>query len=395
MRAKRIYLDHAAGTPLDAEVFSSMKKVFSAVHGNPSSIHADGVHARTLIEEARKKIAETIQAQPDEVIFTSGGTEANNLAILGVAHAARAARTGNHLIISSFEHHSIIGPARALESEGFEVTHINPNRHGIVDPREIIDAIRPETILVSIMYANNEIGTIQPIREIAKALRRVRAQRTDASPLMHTDACQATGNLPLSVITLGIDLMTINAHKAYGPRGVGVLYAKRTVKLAPIVFGGGQERSFRSGTENSAAIIGFAAALAKAERMRVEETQRLTSLREYLWECIAKEIPHVDLNGDPVLRLPGNLNVSFLGIDSEQLVIELDAKGVSVSSGSACTSSDLESSYVILSLGKSADYANSAVRFSLGRSTTKADIDALMRFLPKITHKLRRFSAFA
>ncbi len=394
--ARRIYFDNAAGTPVDPRVLSYIQKVTKNSWGNPSSIHQDGVAARAIVEGARREIAAVLHAHADEIIFTSGGTEANNLAILGVARHAKAAGLGNHIIVSEFEHHSVKAPVALLEQEGFDITYIKPTSNGLIDPLVVGEALTEKTVLISIMYANNEIGTVQPIAEIARTVRHFRRKNKSALyPLVHTDACQATGNLALSVIELGIDLMTINAHKAHGPAGAGVLYVKRGVPLEAITHGGGQERQLRSGTENVAAIAGAARAISLAEQMREEESIRLCSLRDYCLNRIREEISHVELNGDASFRLPGNLNISFAGCESEQLVIELDAKGFSVSSGSACTTSDLESSYVILSLGKGEEAANSAVRFSFGRYTTKKDIDELLRFLPDIITKLRRYTRFA
>lgn len=422
-------MDHAAATPVDARVAKVMRRFSEHEFGNPSSIHSLGVSAKRALEEARKKIANTLNCRPQEIVFTSGGTEGNNLAILGVAKSIgeKYKNKRGHIIVSAIEHESVLAPCRALEKEGFNISYLPVSKEGIVDPEEVKKALRPDTVLVSIMYANNEIGTIQPISEIAKVLRRFRrdgngkqdskfialsllgtsalSQRADRRagnlescfPLLHVDACQAPGLLPLNVAKLGVDLMTLSGSKAYGPKGVGCLYIKTGTPISPIIYGGGQEGGLRSGTENVAGAVGIAEALAIAEKGREAETKRLTKLRNYSVEKILKIIPGADINGfiDTVYpmgysdrHLSNNINIYIPGVINEQLVIELDAIGVSTSSGSACHSRDDEASHVIKALGYSEERAQSSVRFSLGRSTTKQDIDYVLKELPEILKRI-------
>ena len=375
---KRIYLDHAATTPIDGRVLLAMEKTAKEIFGNPSSIHKEGVLAKREVESARKDIAECIGAQPDEIIFTGGGTESNNLAIFGVASCPSPSLEGGagrgwfpHIVVSSFEHPSVLECVRELEKRGAEVTHLPVGNNGIVSPKDIAEAIKENTVLVSVMYANNEIGTIQPIAEIAKVIR-----RSKSKPLFHTDGCQATNYLDMNVLRLGIDLMTFNASKIYGPKGVGALYVKRGIKLSPILFGGGQEKGLRSGTENVAGVRGFAEAMKITEKMKAKETRRLTNLRDFFVKEILKKIPNAVLNGDQERRLPNNANFSFPGCDGEEIVIGLDARGIAVSTGSACANiaNDGKVSHVLLACGVDRDLARGGVRFTFGQETTKEDI---------------------
>ncbi len=376
---QRIYLDHAASTPLDKKVLKIQGEALEK-YGNPSSIHQEGVWAKKMLAEARKDIADILHAQSDEIIFTGGGTEANNLAIFG----AIAEPKKSHLIVSAIEHPSVLECARELERRGAEVTYLSVDSYGLVSPRSVKEALRENTVLVSVMYANNEIGTVQPIAEIAKVIRE--HNRAGGKTLFHTDACQATNYLDMNVLKLGVDLMTINASKIYGPKGVGALFVKRGAALAPIIFGGGQERGMRSGTENIPLIVGFAEAMKIAESMKEKESSRLTNLRDFFVSEIRKKIPNVVLNGSAEKRLPNNVNISFLGIDAEEMVINLDARGIACSTKSACAniSHDGQVSHVLEAIGADTERSRSAVRFTLGRGTKKSDIQYTVNELAKI-----------
>ncbi|MCD6109226.1 cysteine desulfurase NifS [bacterium] len=378
-----IYLDHAATTPMDPLVYEVMKPYFIDKFGNPSSIYQTGQIAKNAIEKSRLQVAEILNAKPEEIIFTSGGTESDNLAILGVARANK--HKGKHIITSNIEHHAVLHACEALEKEGFEVTYIPVEKNGIVSPDKVKKAMRDDTVLVSIMYANNEIGTIQPIAKIGRTCKK-------RGIPFHTDACQTTGALMLDVDKLHLDLMTINGSKMYGPKGVGVLYIRKGIALSQIMYGGGQEKKIRPGTENVPAIIGFAKALEIAEKEREKESKRLTKLRDYMIKEILNKIPKTQLNGDAINRLPNNVNISILEIEGESLLLRLDMKGISASSGSACTSGSLDPSHVILALGKPSFVAHGSLRFTLGRSTTKKDIDYVLEVLPKIAEDLRAIS---
>ncbi len=381
--ATDIYLDHAATTPMDPRVYEAMKPYCMEEFGNPSSICKRGQQAKNALEQARLTVSNLLGANPEEIIFTSGGTESDNLALLGVARANK--HKGKHIITSTIEHHAVLHTAQQLEKEGFDVTYIPVESNGIVDPAKVKKAMRDETILVSIMYANNEIGTIQPIAKIGRACKK-------RGIPFHTDACQATGALMLNVDSLHVDLMTINGSKMYGPKGVGVLYVRKNVDIDPIMHGGQQEKGMRPGTENVAGIIGLTKALELAEQNREKESLRLIKLRDYMIEELKKRIPKTELNGDPLLRLPNNVNISILEIEGEALLLRLDMKGINASSGSACTSGSLDPSHVILALGKTHLVAHGSLRFSLGKSTTKKDIDYVLDILPKIVSDLRAIS---
>lgn len=396
--SKRIYLDYAATTPLDPHVEEAMRPFWSDVFGNAGGLYDEGRRAKKALDEARANIARVLSARPEEIIFTSGGTESDNMAILGVARQIGK----GHIITTSFEHHAVLEPIRQLEKEGFEVTYLDVGVEGVVSPESVVAALRPDTILVSIMCANNEIGTIQPIAEIGKAIRAYRLSKIKTPPTpgdpgskwpyFHTDACQAAGYLNLNVEGLAVDLMTINASKIYGPKGVGLLYKKMGVALKSLMYGGGQESRLRSGTENIPLIVGFAKALEIAESMKESEGKRLTVLRDYTIQELQRVIPKVVLNGHATKRLPNNINVSILDIEGEALVLYMDAHGIAFSTGSACTSESLEPSHVILALGKPYEFAHSSMRFTLGRSTTKEDIDYLVRTLETMVEKLRAIS---
>jgi cysteine desulfurase len=401
---KKIYLDHASATPIDKKVAELMTTLESSVFSNASAIHGEGVKARVMIENARKSIATLIFAHPDEIIFSGSGTESNAIAILGIVRSYDGARKP-HIVTTSIEHPAVLENIRMLEkNEEAEVTYISVNDKGIVSPKDVRDSLKENTILVSIMYANNEIGTIQPIMEIAKEIRHYKkiSKKTDLSNLyFHTDACQAMNYLPTENIEkLGVDLLSWNSSKIYGPKGLGILYKKRGVLLAPIYRGGGQEFGLRSGTENIGAIVGAAYAFEITQKMKDKESKRLIGLRDYgikkLLELSKTSGYEIILNGDPVLRLPNNISISVSDISSELLVIELDAKGILVSSKSACKSDDSDESYVISLLRRAQDKesktTDGSLRISLGRQTVKSDIDVLVTALSEILKKYKQWA---
>jgi cysteine desulfurase len=377
---KTIYFDNAATTPVRKEVFTAMKPYFSKSYGNPSSLHAKGLEARDAVEEARKTIVGILNCSTDELVFTSGGTESVNLAIKGIAFA----RKKGHIITQKTEHDAVLETCKWLEKQGFDVTYLNVDEFGLVKPENVEKHIRKDTILVSIMYANNEIGTIQPIKEIAEICRKHEV-------LFHTDACQAAGYLDMDVKNLGVDLMTINGSKIYGPKGIGLLFMKKGIKIEPLLHGGGQESGLRSGTENVPAIVGFAKALELAQKEKITEVQRLTALQDRLVSGLQK-ITDSKLNGHPQKRLPNNVNISIYGIEGEAVLLMLNEKGICASTGSACSTKSLEASHVLLALGMSHEMAHGSLRFSLGKHTKEKDISRLMKVLPGIVRKLRDMS---
>jgi len=370
-----IYLDHAATTPLDGRVFETIA-AHLAVYGNPSSMHTRGREAAEALSRARSAVARVFGAEEsNEIIFTGSGTEADNLAVLGIARANK--NKGNHIIVSAIEHKAVLASAEALKSEGFEITHIPVDESGVVHPQDVVEALRADTILVSIMYANNEIGTIQPIRDIVRAIREAKKNNAPL-PFFHTDACQAAPFLPLDVSRLGVDAMSVSASKVYGPKGVGTLYLRHGAPLLPVIHGGGQERGLRGGTEQVALIAGFAEALAIAEEKKEKECARLSSLRDYFIDELKTRLPQAVLTGSRVARLPNNVHVCVPNIEGESLVLLLDAKGVYASTGSACSAHDLLPSHVLRALGISHEAIHGSVRFTLGRDTSKEDIDYTM-----------------
>lgn len=375
-----IYLDNAATTPVRKEVLLAMEPYFSEKYGNPSSMHQLGLEANYAVSESREKIANILNCASDEIIFTSGGTESVNFAIKGTAFAHKK---GN-IITQKTEHHAVLHTCKWLETRGFEITYLNVDKFGLVNLKDVESAIKKDTILVSIMYANNEIGTIQPIKEIADICKRKKV-------LFHTDACQAAGYSDIDVKKLGIDLMTINGSKIYGPKGVGLLYVKKGVRLTPLIHGGGQEFGLRSGTENVPAIVGFAKALELAQKEKEIESKRLTILRDKLISELLK-IPNSRLNGHPTTRLPNNANISFYGVEGESVLLMLNEKGIFASTGSACSARSLEPSHVLLAIGLKHDWAHGSIRFSLGQTTSKTDIDHVLRVFPKIISDLRGIS---
>lgn len=384
---KNVYLDNASTTQTDKKVLDEMTPYFRDNYGNPSSLHHLGRINKDIVDRSRAVVAKYLDVTPPEIIFTSGGTESDNLAITGLAHAYK--HKGKHIIVSSIEHKAILDPCKRLEEEGFSVTYIQPNRQGFVSALEISKHLRSDTILVSIMYANNEIGTIQPIKQIAKMLKK----RTDCSPIFHTDACQSTGALSINIKELGVDALTLSASKIYGPKGIGVLYLNKKYTVEPILLGGGQERGLRSGTENVANIIGLAKALEIAESKRIKESERLTVLRDYFLEKIHKNIKGVVVNGSMKNRLPNNINISIKGVEGEALLLLLDDKGVYCSTGSACSSFDLDPSHVLVKIGLPLELAHCSVRFTLGRYTTKSDVDYAIKVLIDSVERIRNLTS--
>ena len=381
-----IYMDHSATTPVRAEVLDAMLPHFTADFGNPSSIYTIGQEARKAVDDARERIAHILGARMGEIVFTSGGTESDNAALKGAAFALRP--LGNHIITTTIEHHAVLHTCYQLEQFGFDVTYIPVDEYGIIDPQDIVDAITDETILVSVMMANNEIGTIEPIAEITRMVKQ-EAKRRNRTILMHTDAVQAAGFLDINVRALGVDLLSLSAHKIYGPKGVGLLYIKRGTPFEEQNAGGGQERQRRSGTENVPGIVGFGEALYLAVREREKISAHCLRLREKLTQGIFETIDHVRLNGHPQHRLPGNVNISFEGVEGEPVLLGLDFAGVCASSGSACSSASLEPSHVLLAIGLTAEMAQGSLRITLGRDNTEEDVDYLLSILPDMIGKLR------
>jgi cysteine desulfurase len=378
-----IYLDHAATTYVDPRVKEVMDPYFTQHFGNPGGFYELGRIAKEAVDDARESVAGNLNCSPGEIIFTGSGTESDNTAIFGIAR--RYAKNGKHIITSAIEHHAVELPCRQLEKEGFEVTYLPVDKYGKTSVKDLKAALREDTILVSIMYANNEIGTIQPIAEMGKLLK-------DHQAYFHTDACQAGGALSLDVQELGVDLMTMNGSKIYGPKGVGILYLRKGVRIKPLIYGGGQERNLRGGTENVPFIVGFAKALELADAERETESARLTVLRDRLHKGLTDNISKILLNGHPTDRLPNNLNLSILDIEGEAFTLFLNEMGIYASTGSACTSLSLDPSHVIIATGLPYECAHGSMRFTLGRQTTEADIDTVIQVVPKIVEVLRKIS---
>ncbi|HEY40271.1 MAG TPA: cysteine desulfurase NifS [Dehalococcoidia bacterium] len=379
---KRIYLDYAATTPTHPDVVEAMLPYFSDSFGNPSSIYSYGQEAKGAVEKAREQVAALIGARDDEVVFTSGGTEADNSAIQGVALADPER---NHIITSATEHHAVIETCRFLERRGFKVTYLPVDKEGLINPDDVRNTITEKTCLVSIMHANNEIGTIQPIKELAVIAR-------GAGVLIHTDAVQTAGQIPVNVDDLGVDLLSISAHKLYGPKGVGALYIRKGTKLVPFMHGGGQERNRRGSTENVPGIVGFGKATEIARNVIAGEIERQTQLRNHLISGILEQIDGVRLNGHPTNRLPNNVNVSVDYVEGESMLLNLDLENICASTGSACSSSSLEASHVLLALGLTHEQAHSSLRFTVGKWTTDEDIDRVSEVLPRVVARLRAMS---
>lgn len=400
MKKRSVYLDHAAATPTDTRVVRAMLPYFTENFGNPSSFHAAGLKAKNAVSHARKKVAAFFGAHEDEIIFTSGGTESDNLAVIGIpetqAHRdAILAASGKkipHVITSAIEHHAVLEPLLSYQKKGrIELTVLPVDRYGLISVDDVKRAIRPETLFVSIMSANNEIGTVQPIEEIGRAILRWRKTEHTPYPLFHTDACQSAGYQPLSIEKIHADLLTCNGSKMYGPKGAGVLFVRRGIRLAPREIGGGQERNIRSGTENVPAIIGLAKAMELVEENREKEAERIKKLRDMLSEGLLR-IPKTILNGHPTERLPNSVNISFMDIEGEAAILYLDAEGIMASTGSACASTSLDPSHVILATGLSYEAAHGSIRFTLGRETTEKDIQYVIRVMPGVVERLREMS---
>jgi cysteine desulfurase len=382
-----VYLDHAGTTPLDSKVLEAMVPYFSQHFGNPSSLHSVGQEARYALDEARERVAGVLNCRPREVVFTGGGTESDNAAIHGVATALH--ETGKHIVTSSVEHHAVLHACQYLESQGFEVTYLPVDADGMVQPEAVYNAINERTTLVTIMYGNNEIGTINPISDIAKAIKK-RAEELSRTIVFHTDAVQAAGYLSLDVAELGVDLLSLSGHKFYGPKGTGVLYIKRGTPYLPLIHGGGQERERRSGTENIPGIIGLSLALEAANTAREETGQHCSALRDRIIESVLEQIPGSRLNGHATLRLPNNANFSFTGVEGEPILLGLDMAGIAASSGSACSSGSLEPSHVLLALGQSAEIARGSLRITLGRDNTQEEVEYLLEVLVDLVQRLRQ-----
>ena len=382
-----IYLDHAGTTPTDPSVVEAMLPYFTQTYGNPSSIHTVGQEARFALDGARDRVASVLNCRSREVVFTGGGTEADNEAIFGVATALQ--ETGNHVITSSAEHHAVLHACQHLETLGFDVTYLPVDSFGMIQPESVYNAITAKTTLVTTMYANNEIGTINPIADISQAVKR-KAGELGRTIVFHTDAVQAAGFLDLDVKKLGVDLMSLSGHKIYGPKGTGILFIRRSTPFLPLILGGSQERERRAGTENIPGIIGISVALEAASRERLANSAHCQALRDRIIDHICTNVPRSRLNGHPTERLPNNVNFSFEGVEGEPVLLGLDMAGVAASSGSACSSGSLEPSHVLLALGQSADLARGSLRITLGKNNTSEEVDYLLEKLPELIDKLRR-----
>jgi cysteine desulfurase len=376
-------MDNSATTPVKKEVLNEMLPYFAEKYGNPSSIYSLGSQSKVAVETSREKIAKTIGANSREIFFTAGGSESDNWALKGVAFANR--KKGNHIITSKIEHHGILHTCEYLEKQGFRVTYLDVDEYGIVDLEQLRESITDDTILISIMFANNEIGTIQPIREIGEIAK-------EKGVYFHTDAVQAVGHIKIDVNELNIDMLSMSAHKFYGPKGIGALYIRQGVKIDPLIGGGGQERNRRAGTENVPGIVGMGKAMELAYENVDEHNERLISLREKLIDKIFKNIDHVRLNGHPTNRLPGNVNVCFKFIEGESLLLSLDMEGIAGSSGSACTSGTLDPSHVLLAIGLPHEIAHGSLRLTLGDFNTEEEVDYVVEKLIEIVSRLRSMS---
>ena len=379
---KKIYLDHAATTPIDNEVLKAMKPYFSKKFGNASTLYNLGKEAKEALNKSRKIIAKIINAKANEIIFTSGGTESDNLALKGIAFANRS--KGNHIITSKIEHKAILNSCKWLEKQGFKITYLNVDRYGFVNPKDVEEAITNKTILVSIMHANNEIGTIEPIKEIGKICRKHKIY-------FHTDAVQSFGKIPINVKEMNVDLLSASSHKIYGPKGVGVLYVNRKATIEPIQHGGNHEYGLRSGTENISGIVGFAKAAELANKRMKKESEKEIKLRDKLIKEISK-IKDSHLNGHPIQRLPNNVNFWFKGLEGESLLIRLNEKGISASTQSACSSHELKPSYILTAIGLTPEQSHGSLRLTLGKDNTERDINYVIKELKRIINSLRKIS---
>lgn len=376
----RIYLDYAASAPVLPEVLDAMLPFFTAVSGNPSGVHAEGREARKAVERARRQVAAAVGAESREILFTSGGSESDNLAIRGAAAAMR--KKGNHLITSQIEHPAVLNTCRALEKQGFRITYLKPDRTGMITTGQVREAITADTVLVSIMTANNEIGTIEPVAEIGAVCR-------EAGVLFHTDAVQAAGALKIDVQEMQADLLSLSAHKFHGPKGTGILYIRKSTRLEPLITGGSQELGMRAGTENVPGIAGTGKAIEIAEAGREDNNRRIRELRDELIRRILERIPGAQLNGHPEKRLPNNCNFSFEDVESEALLLRLDLAGIAASGGSACTSGSMEPSHVLQAIGLEEKMSKGSIRLTLGRETTAEEIEKTAQILPEIVEDLR------
>ncbi|TKJ39828.1 cysteine desulfurase NifS [candidate division LCP-89 bacterium B3_LCP] len=383
MKETRFYFDHSATTRVDPLVSEAMVKAMNTDFGNPSSVHSFGRDARVLLEDAREIIAGTLNANPAEVFFTSGGTEADNIALIGVMEANR--KRGDHIITSKIEHHAVLDAAHYLEEHGFKVSYVSPDRYGMIQPEEVADAITPDTVLISIMHVNNEIGTINPVEEIGKI-----AQQKNI--LFHTDAVQSFGKIEVDVEKINADLLSISSHKIYGPKGCGALYLRKGVDVTPRTFGGHQERDVRTGTENLPGAVGLAQAAKICQEKIADESSRLTKLRDRLWNGLSDKLADIHLNGHPEKRLPGLNSISFAGVEGEALLLSLDLKGIAASTGSACSSGKTTASHVLLSMGITPEIAQSSIRFSMGRENDDEAVGYLLEVVPELVTKLRQMS---
>lgn len=380
---KRIYLDYAATTPTDPEVIEAMQPYFFEKFGNPSSIHSFGQEAKKAIEDAREKVAAFLGAKPEEIVFTSGGTESDNFAVKGVALALL--NKGNHIVTTAIEHHAVIEPCKSLEKKGFKVTYVGVDKYGLVSPDDIKKAISDKTVLISVMHANNEIGTIQPVCEIGKIAR-------EKGIYFHTDTVQTVGHIPVNVNELNADLLSLSAHKFYGPKGVGALYIRKGTRIERLLEGGDQERGRRASTHNTTGIVGLGKAIELCREKMDEEAKFQSALRDKLIAGIQKTIPEVQLNGHAIKRLPNNVNFSVKYVEGESMLLNLDMLGIAASTGSACTSTSLEPSHVLLGIGLAHEIAHGSLRFTMGRWTKEEDIEFLLEHLPKIVKTLRQMS---
>jgi len=382
------YFDHAGTTPTASNVVEAMLPYFSHLYGNPSSVHTVGQEARHALDNARESVSSVLNCRTREIVFTSGGTESDNAAIHGAATALR--ETGTHVVTSSVEHHAVLHACQFLENIGFDVTYLPVDGDGVVSTESVYNSINEDTTLVTLMYANNEIGAINPISEIAKAVK-LKSQELHRTIVMHTDAVQAAGFLSLDVRELGVDMLTLSGHKFYGPKGSGVLFLKRGTPFLPLIVGGGQERERRSGTENIAAIVGLATALKSADESRYLNSEHCMNLRDEIIRRVIEDIPAVRLNGGRNNRLPNNINFAFEGVEGESILLGLDLAGIAASSGSACSSGSLEPSHVLLALGQTAELARSSLRITLGKDNTHEEIDYLISTLTDLVGNLREF----
>ena len=376
--SRRVYLDHNASTPVHPDVLAEMLPYFGQVFGNPSSVHGFGREARDAVDTARERVASLLRARPDEIVFTSGGTESDNFGVKGLAWA----RGRGHIITSKIEHHAVLRTCQALEGQGFAVTYLPVDEHGMIDPDDVRRALRPDTVAISIMHANSEVGTLQPVRAIGALA------RAHGVPF-HVDAVQTFGKVDIDVEAFNIDLLSFSGHKIYGPKGVAGLYIRKGTRMVAVQHGGEHERRRRAGTENVPGIVGLGKAAEVRGREMKDELQRLTALRDRLWEGIRARVPDVRLNGHPTERVPGTANIAYKNVESESIVLGLDLKGIAVSAGSACTAGSVEPSYVLVAMGVPLEWAMGAVRSSLGRSTTADDIDYVIESVEPIVRKLR------